>query len=595
MNTHPLTRGSGRRTTLVLALALAALAGLAPTAARADDLKDARAALAAGQLDQAQHLFERVASQGFAEGSAGVGLVQLRRRDYIKAREAFEKAQKMDANLALAWFGLGEVARHDERWDDATTNLQKAVDLDRKFPEAQLALGDVLVQSKKFDAAIASLNPGLNWGPKWKPRFLVALGKVEMARDSLRDAGIYFTQAQQAAPDDPQTNRALGDFYLKRGIGSLAIPNYQRAVELDSSDVELHYALGQALYYDQRYNDALEQYRWVASHDPEFPPGQLALGNLYYLSGPADAKRYVDAKPFLEKYVQLAPRDAKGWSLLGRDQYFLKLRDEAVTNMTKAAELGEKNKEMYTILGRAMVEQRNWNGALDAYAKGEPNTTDLLKIGQMYVFLGNVDKADSVYRTMFERDSTSSDARFALVEMGKLKFRLKDYPGAIAVMQRRIALDPNSDEAYYYMGLSYKEMKQLQDAVVSLRQATVLAPTKAERHFWLGLVLASMDSIPESNAALIRSTELDSTSKNAALAYQQLGYRSLLTKEWGRAVELLERSSTLNDKDVHTLIWLAQGYANGGNRAKAIEVYRKVLQVEANNAEAVKGLKALGG
>ena len=55
-----------------------------------------------------------------------------------------------------------------------------------------------------------------------------------MARDSLRDAGIYFTQAQQAAPDDPTTNRALGDFYLKRGIGSLAIPSYQKAVELDS-------------------------------------------------------------------------------------------------------------------------------------------------------------------------------------------------------------------------------------------------------------------------------------------------------------------------------------------------------------------------
>ena len=33
-------------------------------------------------------------------------------------------------------------------------------------------------------------------------------------------AGLFAAlHAQQAAPDDPLTNRALGDFYLKRGIG----------------------------------------------------------------------------------------------------------------------------------------------------------------------------------------------------------------------------------------------------------------------------------------------------------------------------------------------------------------------------------------
>ena len=161
-------------------------------------------------------------------------------------------------------------------------------------------------------------------------------------------------------------------------------------------------------------------------------------------------------------------------------------------------------------------------------------------------------------------------------------------------MQRRITLDPNSDEAYYYMGLSYKEMKQLPEAIAALRQSAALAPTKAERHFWLGLVLASVDSISASNDELRRSTEIDSTSKNAAVAFQQLGYRSLLAKEWSPATEMLERSAAINDKDTHTLVWLAQGYANAGNRSKAVDVYRKVLLVEPGNTEAVKGLKALG-
>ena len=581
---------------LRLTCIVAALCVACALPARADDLKDARAELAAGQLEQAQALFEKVASQGFADGRSGVGLVLLRRHDYTKAAEAFELARKMDNGNAMAWFGLGEVRRHEGNLAAAVELYRKAVDLDRKFPEAQLALGDCLRDMKQYGDAIAALAPGLNWGPKWRPKFLVAHGNVELARDSLRDAGIYFTQAQQAAPDDPVTNRALGDFYLKRGIGSLAIPSYEKAVELDTSDVELRHALGTALYFDQRYNDALEAFRWVVQRDPEYAPGNFSIGKLYYLSGAADPRRYAEARPYLEKYTQLMPNDSRGWAYLGQDLYYLKMKPEAIAAMTKASELGEKSKDMYTVLGRAYVDTKEWAKAIAAYDRGEPNTQDLFKIGQVHALLGNIGAADSVYQGMIAKDSTTGEAKFAMQELGKLKFRLKDYPGTVAMMTRRIALDPNSDEAYYYMGLSYKEMKQMTEAVDALRQATLLAPNKPDRQFWLGVVLSSMaDSTEQSVAAFTRFTELDSTSKNAALAFQQLGYQRLLAKDWSRAVNLLERSSGINASDVNTQVWLAQGYQNMGNKAKAIETYRRALALDPANADAKKGLASLGG
>src|SRR5215510_9580051 len=278
------------RTALLLVLSSAAVA-ITPRAGRADDLKDARSALTAGQLDQATQLFEKAAAQGYAEGRAGVGQVWLRRRNYEKALEQFQLAQRMDASLALAHWGVGEVARRNEDCATALPEFQRAVELDHKYPDAQLALGDCLTQLRKFDEAVAALNPGLNWG-KWKPRFLVALGNVEMARDSLRDAGIYFTQAREAAPEDPITNKALGDFYLKRGIGSLAIPEYEKAVGLDSTDIDLRFALGKALAFDQRYDDAIAQYQWVAQANPDYAGAQLALGDIYYRAGQADARYY---------------------------------------------------------------------------------------------------------------------------------------------------------------------------------------------------------------------------------------------------------------------------------------------------------------
>lgn len=597
MNDNP------RRTIRTLARVglVAALFALAlPAAAGADDLRDGRTALAAGQLDAAAAAFEKAAAQGFAEGRAGVGQVLLRRRQYDRALEAFEAAEKMDANLAMAHYGQGEALRQLGRCADAIPFLKRATELDRKFPEAQLALGECHIELNQHDPAVAALNEGLKWGPKWRPRFLVALGNAELARDSLRDAGIFFTTARQEAPSDPQPRRALGNFYLKRGIPSLAIPEYQAAAAMDTADVELRFGLAQALYFDQRYNDALEEYRWVVQRDPDFAPGQLALGNLYYLSGPNDPRRYEDALPNLERYTTMRPADARGWSLLGRNRYFLSLRkkeeglrDQAIAALEKAVELGDKSKEMHTVLGRAYVDKREWQKALDAYGRGEPNTTDMLKIGQIFAFLNQPASAESVYTSMVDRDSTSSEAKFALIELGKLRFRQKDYPGAVSVLERRIALDPNTDEAFYYTGLSYKEMKQIPEAIVALRHAADLGPNKADRHFWLGLVLAQADSIPEAIGALVRSVEIDSTSRNAAIAYQQLGYRALLAKDWSDAAWYLDRSGTVYDKDFQTWVWLGQAYQNMGNRERAVGSYRKALQLKPDQADAAKGLKSL--
>ncbi len=592
MNSNLRIRPTGIRRAIGVLFAAFLFAGALPVSA--DDLKDARTAFAAGQWDVAMQSFERAASQGYAEGRAGVGQVLLRKRQLSKAQEAFELSLKMDGNLAMGHYGLGEVLRRQGDCQNALPHLQRAIELDRKFPDAALALGDCFVQLGRHDEAMGVLNPGLNWGAKARPRFLVALGNAELARDSLRDAGIYFTQAQQAAPDDPLTNRALGEFYVKRGIGGLAVDNLQRAVSLDTTDAELRHALGQAFYYDQRYNEALEQFKRVVEMDPEFPAGQLSLGNLYYLSGPADARRYADARPYLEKYTQMMPKDPKGWSLLGRDYYFLKLRDESVAALSTAVTLGDKSKEAYRVLGRAYVEKKDWAKALDAYAKADLESADAFRIAQVHAILGNFSSADSVYAGMVDKDSTSNEAKVALVEWGKLKYRQKDYPGAIAVFQRRLALDPNSDEAYYYTGLSNKELKRLPEALAALRQSTALAPTKADRFFWLGVTLVQADSISAADVAFTQVTVLDSVGKNTAVAFQQLGFHQLLGKHWDAAVVQLERSIQIDDKNVATLVWLGQAYQNSGNKTKAIETYRKVLAIQPGQQDAVKGLKLLG-
>ena len=54
--------------TATCAVLVAFAAAVPGPAARADELKDGRTALSAGQLDDALRYFEKAASQGYAEG-----------------------------------------------------------------------------------------------------------------------------------------------------------------------------------------------------------------------------------------------------------------------------------------------------------------------------------------------------------------------------------------------------------------------------------------------------------------------------------------------------------------------------------------------
>jgi len=612
------------RANLCLLVALLGLAfTLLASPSRADDLRDGRAALQAGRLDDAIRLFESAATQGQAEGRAGVGLVWLRRHQLSKAAEAFDLAEKMDSQLALAQYGLGEVLRQQEKCEEAVSRLQRAAELDRRFPEAQLSLSDCLRQLKRYPEAVAAAYRGLNWGARWRPKFLIALGNVAASRDSLRDASIWYTTAVQESPEDPATHRALGDFYVRRGTFELAYPEYQAAVFRDSADVELRFALGQALYYGQRYNDALEEYQWVTARDPEFAPGQLALGDLLYRSGKADPKRYGEARAPLEKYTQLNPDDPKGWSLLGRTYYFLALserneayKEQALTALDRAESLGDKNKELYTVRARLQIDRREFDKAAADYgcAGSDIAPEDMYRLARMMVIQKNTAKAESLYLAIVARDSTTRLAGIVLTEVGKIRYgqaaelARTDKAGAvplhqqaIGIFQRRIALDPNNDEAYYYIGLSYKEMSQYPEALEALRQAAALGGARADRHFWLAIMYQQLyekqaDSLAVAEREFQMAVDLDTTaSGNKALALRQLGYFRLLRRENADAVRLLDQSVQINPRDVQALVWLAQGHQNSGNRAGAIENYRRVLQIDARNESALTGLKSIQG
>jgi Tfp pilus assembly protein PilF len=74
-----------------------------------------------------------------------------------RAKQEFLKEIQIDPSNAGAHYILGELARRDDKCDEAMPQFTEATNLDPNFAEAQMGRGLCLVTSKKYEEAIAPL------------------------------------------------------------------------------------------------------------------------------------------------------------------------------------------------------------------------------------------------------------------------------------------------------------------------------------------------------------------------------------------------------------------------------------------------------
>jgi len=74
-----------------------------------------------------------------------------------RAKQEFLKEIQIDPSNAGAQYILGELARRDEKWDDAVSRFSQAAKLDPNFAEAYLGWGLSLITVKRYEEAIPSL------------------------------------------------------------------------------------------------------------------------------------------------------------------------------------------------------------------------------------------------------------------------------------------------------------------------------------------------------------------------------------------------------------------------------------------------------
>jgi len=165
---------------------------------------------------------------------------------FEEATRRFPKSPRLAVGLGMAYYARGN-------YDDAVKAFLKGADLDptdarcykflsRAYDSSPSQANEVIERFRRY----AELQPGNGRALYY---YAMSLWKGKRAQDSSLDLGQIGSLLQRAIAADPKLPEAhlqLGNLTADRGKFAEAIPEYQRALELDNDLADAHYRLAQA-------------------------------------------------------------------------------------------------------------------------------------------------------------------------------------------------------------------------------------------------------------------------------------------------------------------------------------------------------------
>lgn len=124
-----------------------------------------------------------------------------------RAKQEFQKELEINPNNAGAHYILGELARRDDRCDEAIPHFSDATKVDSSFADAYLGLGLCLVTLKKYEEAIPPLRSAeriMPGNPEVHHTLATALQRSGHKEEAEREFAIHQTLTAASGHDKPE-------------------------------------------------------------------------------------------------------------------------------------------------------------------------------------------------------------------------------------------------------------------------------------------------------------------------------------------------------------------------------------------------------
>lgn len=211
--------------------------------------------------------------------------------------------------------------------------------------------------------------------------------------------------------------------------------------------------------------------------------------------------------------------------------------------------------------------------------------SDLLDKAINYHQLGNLIKAQRIYKKIIKQDKNNQDAwhLYGLIEYNKNRI-----PQAIEKISKAIKINPHVASFYSNIGLAYIAKNSIDEAIENLTKAIELQPNYPEALNNMGIALSAKELILESIEFYNRAIELN---PHYSQAYYNLANALAILDKNSEALEYYQKALKLDPNYANAYAAIALLLKKDKQYKNAIEYFNKALSLEGlNHRYALSGL-----
>jgi tetratricopeptide (TPR) repeat protein len=428
--------------------------------------------------------------------------IQMARGQYSDALKLVDEVLQNSPRDTMALAARGEIdlARNDP--SSAISDLRaalrdqpQAVALHQLLAKAYVANGNPALAEESLRAAVEQIPANI--------QLHLDLAALLLQTQRVDQGMKLLEETAQTAPQDPYVREALARAYLAKRDFPSARTTAENLKSLRPDSPVGSYLAGLAARGQNQLDDAQKEFTHALALQPQSSDVLAALAQLEMARGHAD-----QAIALVTDAAEHPRPNAFAFNLLGELYLSQHKADLAKAPISRAMELAPKWWIPYRNLAIAKYGSGDAAGAVDTYVAGiktAPNEPTLVvELGQLYQKQGRIDDAIAAYQAWFRqnphapvvannlamllvdykqdrasldqaRDLTNgfaSSANSSLLDTnGWVHLKRSEYTEALSVLQRAIALAPDSKEIHYHLGMVELRMGQTDRARTDLEAA----------------------------------------------------------------------------------------------------------------------------
>jgi len=555
----------------------------------------------------------------------------LTRHDTAKVLTLLDNEMKIDPAFAPNYYLKGRIFYARRQLNEALAEFETALDKKSKLYAAMYYKGMVLLDQGKLTEAEKVFNSGIKKAKDEKALFHNGLGLVLLQQKEYSKADVEFRKASTVGPDCAEFHANLGDANYFAQFYPLAISEYNRVIELDTTFLDVYFRLARAYVAQNQYNDALNQLRVVLTRDSMYTHAWEEIGRLYTMAGlsandrETKVQRFTEAIGSYRKYLELSNDSANGevFFNIGRSYFNLGGFPEADAAFEQVLKLGDEPKNIFLYLGRGYIAEEKYDKGIGTLVKhletmkvqdpdwqpGPAEADIFRRIGDG--FKANEDWANAAENYIKAAELTPDDARVVL-EAAVALHQLQDFPRALEYYQKRIALGPDSWNIYMNAAYCTINLEDYETAVGYLQKVVELDSTRDKAYALLSdAYMLRLQDCENGTKWTEKWLTLDTANCDAMKTLGFGYFGGICTPNYLKAINYFKRAlacyktgGTGDCGNVDILVYVAQAYhlhaaalleSNKKQESKeyfkdAFDWYNKCLKCDPGNADCKKGV-----